>query len=313
MGILYNIFPEWLYKIITNNYMPEFIYEIRIRLNKPIVINYKGNYNVLIDKNNYNASSYNNSCIVANQDLITYIITVATKQSYYAYNDQIKHCYITTDSGIRIGLCGTVVYNNNSIATIKNITSLNIRISHQVDNCSDRIINFIYVNGFIKNTLIISPPGAGKTTLVRDIVNKLSNEKKVNNILVVDERYEIAGIGINKNIDIGMYADVISGSSKSFAFNECLKTMCPSVIVTDEVSEEKDVESIKNAIKSGVKVIATAHAQDTNDLKFKKYFEIIVKDKYFERIVVLSTRCGVGTIEGIYDENLRGIFIPYML
>lgn len=306
--MLYDILPEWLYNLINKNYLYEYIYEIRIRINKPIVINYKGKYIVLSEK-----VDYSNSVICGSADLINYILSIATKQSLYAYNDQIKQCYITTDSGIRIGLCGFAVYNNGQVSTIKNINSINIRISHQVKNCSERIINFIAGSGSVKNTLVISPPGTGKTTLIRDITYKLSNEKNIHNILVVDERFEIAGIGSKSDLDIGGFVDVISGAKKKYAFDNALKTMSPSVIITDEISEDADIESIKQAIKSGVKVIATAHASDLNELKTKKYFEQVIKEKYFDRIVVLSSRCGVGTIDGVFDENLRGIYIPYLV
>lgn len=306
--MLYNLLPEWLYNLIMHEFVLEYVYEIRVRLGKPIVVNYKGNFQFL-----YETEDYKKNVIVANGDLINYILSVATKQSLYAYNNQIKHCYITTDSGIRIGICGNVVYNDSKVATIKNINSLNIRISHQVLNCSGKVINFICNDGVVKNTLIISPPGAGKTTLIRDIALKLSNEKHIQNILVVDERYEIAGGVNNQAIDVGQFVDVISGSDKSFAFKEALKSMSPKVIITDEVTDERDIEQIKQTIKSGVKVIATAHAENVNDLKMKNYFESLIKDKYFQRIIVLSTKNGVGTVDGIYDENLRGIYIPYMI
>lgn len=304
--MLNNILPEWLYKNITKSYEINKVYEIRIRIGKPIILNVCGKYVKLLENQDFCPKS-----VIANADLITYILTIATKQSIYAYNNQIKNCYITTDSGIRIGLCGTVVYDYEKVSTIKNISSLNIRISHEVINCSEKIIELITSQGEVKNTLIISPPGSGKTTMVRDIVTKLSNEKQIQNILIVDERFEIAGL--KNNFNVGEFVDVISGADKSFAFDNALKTMSPSVIVTDEISKESDIESIKQAIKSGVKVIATAHAKNILDLKLKKYFKSIVEDKYFERIVVLSARNGVGTIDGVFDENLRGIYLPYTL
>lgn len=305
--MLYNILPEWLYNFINKNYMYDYVYEIRIRVGKPVMINYKGKFIALSD-----SKDFSSNLILGSSDLINYILSVATKQSIYAYNEQIKECYITTDSGIRIGLCGLVVYNNGQVSTIKNITSINIRVPHQVLNCSEKIINLITSGNSIKNTLIISPPGAGKTTLVRDIVNKISNEKKVQNILVIDERFEIAGLQ-NFIMDIGDFVDVISGCEKSYAFKNALKTMNPKVIVTDELSKEEDIDAIKQASRSGVKVIATAHANDILDLKMKNYFDVIIRDKYFERIIVLSNRNGVGTIEGVFDENLRGIYIPYII
>ena len=306
--MLYDILPEWLYDLICRNFVYENIYEIRLRLGKPIMVNYKGSYQMLTQK-----ADYKTNMVLADSELIGYVLSVATKQSVYAFNNQIKHCFVTTESGLRIGICGQVVYNGGEVATIKNITSLNIRISHQVPNCSKRVINFICTDGTVKNTLIISPPGAGKTTLVRDIAYKLSNEKNIQNVLVVDERFEIAGNLKNGELDVGQFADVISGANKGFAFGEALKTMNPKVIVTDEISEESDIAEVKQAIKSGVKVIATAHAENINDLRLKKYFEPLLVGRYFDRVIVLSTRNGVGTVEGIYDENLRGIYIPFML
>lgn len=300
------LFPKWLFDYISNNFILEYIYEIRIRLNKPIIINYCGKYEVLYEKNTFKPKS-----IICNNELINYIMTVATKQSMYAYNEEIKHCYVQFDGGIRIGICGTVVYNNDKILTIKNITSLNIRIAHEILNCSKKIIDLLCFNGIVKNTLIISPPGQGKTTFIRDIANQLSNKKQINNILIIDERYEISG-GYLSEIDIGLTTDVITGCNKSFAFLEAIKTMNPTVMITDEISSESDIESIKQTIRSGVKVIATAHAENINDIKTKKYFESIISEKYFERIIVLSGRNGVGTIEGVFDENFRVLYVPYL-
>ncbi len=302
-----SVFPEWLNNLISKNFVMSYVFEVRIRIGKPIMVNYKGKYVSIEEKNGYNTMT-----VYATAELVDYIIKVATKQSLYAYNDQIKHCYIQAEGGIRIGVCGTVVYHNGEVSTIKNIQSLNVRIAHQVLGCSEKIIGLICQNDRVKNTLIISPPGSGKTTLVRDIIYKLSNEKKIDNILVVDERFEIAASGESSNIDVGIRSDIISGSEKGFAFNEALKTMSPKVIVTDEISSQADTESVCSAIKSGVKVIATAHAENISDLKSKKYFEGIIRDKYFERIIVLSSRMGVGTIDGVFDENLRVIYVPYL-
>lgn len=299
-----NLLPQWLFDRISGNYLLDYISEIRIRLNKPIIICYKGRYEVLQERNGYELSN-----IIASNDLISYILSVATKQSFYAYNNQIKHGFITTDSGIRIGICGTVVFNEEKISTIKNILSLNIRISHKISGCSAKILDLICLNNVVKNTLIISPPGAGKTTFVRDIASLLSNEKRINNILIVDERFEICGSG-NSDLMDGQFIDIISGSEKHYAFREGIKSMNPSVIVADEISEEKDFNEIMEASRCGVKIIATAHANGIEDLKRRPTFEKIIGAKVFERIIVLSKRQGLGTIEAVFDENLRGIYLP---
>lgn len=304
-----NILPEWLYNQISNDYLLDFVTEIRIRTNKPILVCYKGKYEVLTQRNGYQMSA-----VMASSDLISYILTVATKQSFYAYSSQIKHGFITTDSGIRIGLCGTAILENGIVSTLKNISSINIRIPHQIIGCSEKIADILVgSNGKIKNTLIISPPGGGKTTFIRDIARYFSNTKKINNILVVDERFELAGNVIGNDLIGGDFVDVISGSPKNFAFHETIKSMNPSVIIADEISEEKDYEEILEAARCGVKIITTAHASNIDEIKKRPSFEKIISNKIFERIVVLSRKHGYGTVEAVFDENLRGIYLPFEL
>ena len=301
-----NLLPTWLYLAISKEFPEEFVYELRIRLNKPLLINFKGRMFELKLSDGLKTSIY-----VANEDLISYIVSVATKQSLYAYAEQIKKGFISTDNGVRIGLCGTAVYENESLMMLKKITSLNIRFGHKICGCSSNIIKFLLDGDLVKNTLIISPPGAGKTTLLRDLSYKFAEEFFIQNILVVDERFELAGV--NQEFDLGKTVDVISGVSKQFAFKEGVKVMNPSVIVADEVAEEDDIDSIKFASKSGVRVIATAHANSIEELKGKRYFKEIFDQRYFERVIVLSKRNGVGTIEGVFNEQNKPIFVPYLL
>lgn len=300
-----DILPQWLFEMISNNYLLDFVTEIRIRINRPIIVCHKGKYEILQGRNGYEIKN-----IYATNDLISYILTLATKQSFYAYNNQIKHGFITTDSGIRIGICGKVVYDKGEISTIKDISSLNIRISHSVKGCSEKVLNLVCQNGQIKNTLIVSPPGAGKTTFVRDLAASLSNEKRINNILIVDERYEIAGNVCSSELFDGEFVDIISGSEKHFAFHEGIKSMNPSVIIADEISEAKDYDEILEASRCGINIIATIHAGGLENLKQKPSFKRLLDEKVFERIVILSKRLGIGTIEAVFDENLRGIYLP---
>ena len=300
-----NLLPTWLYLAISKEFPEEYVYELRVRLNKPLLINFKGRpYELIIN------DGTSNEPYIASGDLISYIVSVATKQSLYAYAEQIKKGYISTDNGVRIGLCGTGVYNDENLSMLKQITSLNIRFGHKIYGCSKDIIKFVLDGDTVKNTLIISPPGAGKTTLLRDLIFKLSNEFCIQNILVVDERFELAGLA--QEFDLGKNVDVISGTNKKFAFTDGLKVMNPSVIVADEIADEEDIESIKSASKSGVKVIATAHAKNIEELNKRKNFENFVSD-FFERVVVLSKRNGVGTIEGVFTPSGKCVFVPYLI
>lgn len=299
-----NLLPTWLYLAITKDFPEEYVYELRIRKNKPLQVNFKGRLFELVIND-----GMKNEIYYSTEDLISYIISVATKQSLYAYIDQIKNGYISTDNGVRIGLCGTAVYENDNLMMINKISSLNIRFGHKIQGVSNEIIKYLIDETGIKNTLIISPPGAGKTTMLRDIIQKLSDEYNTENILVADERFELAGF--SQEIYIGKNVDVISGSNKYFAFNHSLKVMNPTIIATDEISEIYDMQSIAYAIKSGVSVIATAHANGIDDIKNKKSFSELMSSGYFERFIVLSKRNGVGTIEGVFDEKRHPVFLPY--
>lgn len=297
--MLRNILPISLAQLITTKFNIAGIYEVRIRTAKPIYINYFGEYIKLRDSSQ--------SVIYADPKLIEYVITHTTEMSVYKYNSQIRQGFITTQDGVRIGLAGEVVQDENGeVKTIKNLTSLVIRIPHEIKDCAVEIMPFIADCFEVKNTLIISSPGCGKTTIIRDIARQLGRGERLYNILVVDERYEIAGAenGIAR-MDVGTTADVVSGGNKDYSFTNGIRSLKPDVIVTDEIGFKSDVFSIKNAILSGVKVIATAHAKDLSELKKKPVFSGLIRDKIFERIVVISSRDGMGTLEQIFNSDLE--------
>ena len=294
-----SILPNWIFKIIEHNFDLLDIQEVRIRKDSPVQICYRGKFIEL----KYNEGLYVQP-IIATRETIDYILATATKNSLYAYEDQIRDGYIVSENGIRIGLCGTAVIKNNQVWFIKNITSLNIRFAHEVQGCSNKIMSYIIKNLEIKNTLIISEPGAGKTTLIRDVIKQMSEQFNIPNILVIDEKFEIAGE--NKNFNLGKNVDVIQGSNKNFAFYEAIKVMNPNVIVTDELISNEDMSGVKFAIRSGVKVIATAHANSIDQIKEKEFINYLIDD-YFDLFIVLSKKNGIGTIDGIFDKNFKMI------
>ncbi len=300
--MLENLFPQFFLKTLERVPLDK-VSEIRLRLNKKIVLSI-GNKSYYLSSNGLTGNGEN--ALTADRLLIDDVFKRACENSVYAYADQIKNGFITTKGGVRIGLAGEGVYEKNSIKTLKNIDSLSIRIPHQVKGCAMQIMGYLFDNEFL-NTLIVSPPGAGKTTLIRDILLTLSQKNYCYNVLLVDERFEIANcFNGEPTLDVGNFCDILSGTRKDYAFQNGIRAMRPDIIATDELSSQ-DYLAVQNAVSCGVSILASIHAKDIDDLRIKENFDMILKNKIFKRFVVLSTREGAGTIERIYDENLRVI------
>lgn len=297
----YNFLPDEINKCIQKLPLDK-LYEIRLRLLSPIMVNISGKNYYLTESGFSDESNYT---IFGKQSHIEYILQKISNNALYTILDQLINGFVTIDGGIRIGVTGDIVTVNNQIKTIKNITSLNIRIPHEVKNCSLNCYLYLVNGGSIFNTLVVSPAGAGKTTFIRDFASQLIKRDKRKNILIVDERCEITGGTENKFL---LGADVYLNCKKNYAFENGIRSMKPDIIITDELNPNTDIEAVENAITSGVKVVATMHANNINDLKNKKYFLNILDKKMFDRIVVLSSSNGAGTIEGVYNEELSCIY-----
>lgn len=298
--MLKDYLPRDIYNLIIKNFSFNDITEIRMRVNENLIIAIKNKKYYLKDENQ--------NFIKVNSTLIENFIRRISENSIYAYNDNIINGYLTLPKGIRVGLCGNIVTDGNKIVTIKEFQAVNIRIPHLIKNCSLPAFDFI-VDDEVKNTLIISSPGNGKTTFLRDFIYQLYAHNISKNVLIADERNEICSV-VNGEpaVNLGGFCDIYTNCSKSFAFKNGIRSMRPDIIVTDELDLEKDLPSILEAINSGVSVIATIHAKDLNQLKKKSNFDKILNEKYFTRFVVLSGDEGPGTLTGIYDEKLNCLY-----
>lgn len=226
---------------------------------------------------------------IVSKEHLQEILKRVSINSIYAIQNNINLGYITAPGGNRIGITGEVVEEAGMIKNIKNISSMNIRVAHEVRDCSKDVMYKIYNDGDVLNTLIISPPGKGKTTMLRDIVRKLSDMGK--NVGVVDERYEIANVYLGlPTMDIGKRSDVMSGITKAQGINFMVRSMGLDVIATDEIGDGDDCLAIKNASKCGVKIIATAHGSETQDLPYE--LQELVDKKVFDLLVYLSEKIG---------------------
>lgn len=288
------------YNLIIKNFSFNDITEIRMRVNQKLII--------VIKNKKYYLKTDNNEFVIVTKLMIDNFIRRASENSLYAYNDSVINGFLTLANGIRIGIGGYVVFENGKINTIKNFQSLNIRIPHTIRNCSLLAYDFLTTDS-VKNTLIISAPGSGKTTFIRDYVYQLCQHNVSKNILIVDERNEICSVVNGEpKIDLGGFCDIYTNCTKKYAFQNGIRSMSPDVIVTDELDLEKDLDCIVEAINCGVNVVATIHAKDINQLKKKKGFDRVLDEKFFSRFVVLTNTEGPGTLANIYDEKLNCIY-----
>lgn len=280
----YMYFIEW-----------EELEEIRLRLGLPVMLQYRDAVFCLNDKGKAVILGENLIC-PSKQDM-TEALELISRSSFYAHEDDIKNGYITIDGGNRVGITGSGVLNGGEIIGMKDISGLNYRIAREVSGCADRLMDIITEGHRVKSTLIISPPGCGKTTLLRDIIRNISaiNQK----VSVADERGEItASCGGVRGFDLGNCCDILTGVPKEQAMILMLRSMSPNVIATDELGSDVDIEAVEKIINSGVSVIATIHGSNAEGLKNREKIKRLMS--FFECFIVLSRRFGVGTIEEAY-------------
>lgn len=260
--------------------------EIRIRINRPAILMYNNKEKVIEN-------------IKITSDDIAYIIQMVTRYSMYAYQDSIRQGYVTVKGGHRIGVAGQAITRDGHICGQKYISYINIRVAHEVVGCADEIIDFICSGGF-KNTLVVSPPGCGKTTILRDIIRHISYGIGCVplKVAIVDERSEIASshVGIPQN-DIGIRTDVLDMGLKSEGMIMLVRSMSPQVVAVDEIGSMEDVMAIKQIINCGCHILASIHGYGIADCMNRRELAGMFGANGFERIVVLSDKNGAGTIE----------------
>ncbi|MCR5754373.1 MAG: stage III sporulation protein AA [Acetatifactor sp.] len=297
---LFDLFPreqKFLWEEVSN-YQAD-VQEIRIRTGKPVIVRMCGR-EILLGKDGMFTTDLEDAYILNRKEMED-IFANFCRYSPYAFENEIRQGFMTVAGGHRIGICGQAVMEEGKIKIIKNISSMNVRISHQIIGVSDRILSHIYLKGIPQNTLILSPPGCGKTTMLRDLIRQISDGNSYGvgcRVCVVDERSEIAAswMGVPQN-NLGLRTDVLDACSKQEGVMLLIRSMAPQVLAVDEIGGEEDMEVLSYASTCGSRILATAHGESLDDFIQKMNARW---NNFFSCIVLLGKKEGQPVICGIY-------------
>lgn len=251
------------------------LYELRVRAGKPLSVNFSGEYRFLGAGGLCSARE----ALLPTAGEIEEILFSASGFSVYSVEEQLRRGFLTGGAGERIGIAGSYVYEGKSVLAVRSVTSLCIRVPHEIRGCAEEIYRRCLSEGLC-SLLLLAPPGEGKTTLLRDL-SRLVCERRGVNVLVSDERGELS------SGDLGSTSDCILFADKLTAFTAGVRAMRPDLIVTDELFGE-DYSAVRRAVESGIAVFASAHLLRAED----------VPEKLFSRYVFLE---GLGRIGRILD------------
>lgn len=281
------------------NFDFEYVQEIRLRIGKPVIVIYENKERLL-------PSGMEKKYLVTKED-VRETLDYVSHYSLYAYEQEMRQGFITIEGGHRVGVMGKVILENSAVKNIQYISSVNVRVAHEVIGCADRMMRYITKNMEVCHTLIISPPRCGKTTLIRDIVRQISDGNqyvKGSTVGVIDERSELGGCyqGIAQN-HLGMRTDVLDCCPKAEGMIMMIRSMSPQVIAVDEIGTFEDIHAIEYAMQCGCKMIASVHAMDMEEAKEKPVLGELIRKRRFERYIELGNSRHPGEIRNIYDER----------
>lgn len=252
------------------------ITDIRMKVNSPLIF--------MGEKNDFyigpNGRVTEKEGFVLEKEELENTLSIATGNSLYSYMEDIREGFITLKGGHRMGICGRGVYEKERLLTLKDILFINIRVAREIKGGGERILPFIKNGDRILNTLIISPPGEGKTTLLRELARVTGNIPNMR-VSVIDSRFEIGAQykGI-PSLDIGKRSFLLSGYSKKDGFYHGIRCLSSKVIIADELKGEEDFSAAEYGVGCGVSVIASAHGGGP-DVPCRDLFErfILIKNR----------------------------------
>ncbi len=260
-----------------------YVYELRIRAEKPVRVNYQGIYRYL---SAYGLTEHREKALLCTTEEIADCVFKAGKYSVYSVEEQLKQGFLTAEHGERIGISGEYVFEKGQPLALRNFTSLCIRVPHEIKGCAREVYQRC-MSDRVRSVLLMSSPGLGKTTILRDLGRILSEPTK-KNILICDERGEIS------SGELGDTCDVMRFSNKATAFEAGIRAMRPDIIITDELSVQ-DCVALEKAVAAGITVVASAHFSE-----FRHVGEPFTR--LFERYVLLDEQ-KIGEIHAMYTRE----------
>lgn len=281
-----SLFPRFIGDILNSidKSVKSQINEIRLRKNKPIVI-YVLNTLYFIEHSGMLTRTVSDRCINISEDDFEYICDKLCSHSYHTNMSSLIDGYVTAKNGSRIGVSSTAVFKDDKIHSVKDISSLNIRISHECINCAKKIIDLTYRNK-MPSIIVAGLPGCGKTTFLRDYARLISNgySGEYKKVSIIDERKEIAA-----GFDVGINTDVLSGFIKSKGIEIATRTLSPDLIVCDEIGSVDELEKIRYSFSTGVSFAVSIHLKNAEDIFSNIITDELINTGQFDFIVILKS------------------------
>ena len=297
--------------IYENQYIqPEKIQELRLRTNQPLWIRTETGGGFLYTDGTLGTSPEKGKVITSQELKAT--ISKLSAYSLYAFEEELRQGFLTIEGGHRVGFCGKAVREKDSIRTLSQISSLNIRIAKEIYGCADRILPYLTDKNRFLPTVIVSPPGCGKTTVLREMIRQISSGfyGSYMTVGVADERGEISGMynGIPQ-MHLGYCTDIMYGCPKGEGMEMLLRSMAPDIIAVDELGGMDEYTAVENMAYGGVGLLCTAHGGSMEDLQKRPCLCAMIKRNMIKRFVFLSTAEGAGTLEEIRDDTGTVLYI----
>ncbi|MFI3175189.1 MAG: stage III sporulation protein AA [Bacillota bacterium] len=284
-------------KYQQENKKQEAVQEIRLRIGRPIVLRTSSGKKILRGTS-------------VERETLEEIVQRLGGYSLYAFEESLGQGFLTIEGGHRVGFCGKAVIIQGKLQTLRRISSLNLRIAHEVVGCAEPFMPYLFnEEKQLCHVFLVSPPGCGKTTFLRDFIRLLSGEAYGYSVGVVDERSEIAAMHMGEpQMDLGVMSDVQEDCPKALGMVFLLRSMSPEVIAVDELGKKEDFLAVEDVLHSGVKLFATLHGENMEGILAKESVRELFGNIRDGRVIFLGRRGGVGYVEEIQTTDGKNIY-----